>query len=115
MPASIPAPQTTLAPPAVRACRGSGARAAPAGEALLLVRNEAGPDEKRQRGDAEQREPPGAADCGGEEQQRKRWKKDAYERHDVLTDRRRRVAASQPSSVTSGTEAAVQGVTGNRH
>src|SRR2546422_2695929 len=50
------------------------------------------------------REPLGSTDRGGEEQQRERWEKGGHERHGVLPERRRWVAAAKPGPVTRRSE-----------
>src|SRR5439155_5963736 len=66
--------------------------------------------EKRECRYAEQREPLGSTDRGGEEQQRERWEKGGHERHGVLPERRRWVAAAKPGPVTRRPEEVVQRV-----
>src|SRR2546422_4998344 len=56
------------------------------------------------------REPLGSTDRGGEEQQRERWEKGGDERHGVLPERRRWVAAAKPGPVTRRPEDVVQRV-----
>src|SRR2546422_9286250 len=56
------------------------------------------------------REPLGSTDRGGEEQQRERWEKGGDERHGVLPERRRWVAAAKPGPVTRRPEEVVQRV-----
>src|SRR3989449_6797110 len=46
----------------------------------------------------------GSTDRGGEEQQRERWEKGGHERHGVLPERRRWVAAAKPGPVTRRSE-----------